>query len=314
MMASMDTGKVRSTAARSLDRATSAVTRRVVSASSGAADEDLLIADHLRRRTEPLADPAAWVTFLRDAYRAQTHDVLELKAWTGAPDDERHLRLRTLLDVLTHGVPALGSATAERIANASDALLADRTPFVRPAYAADVGHHSNTASSGAAQARMLTAVVRFMAARSVIEIGTAYGLGTLTLAMAAGPDARIVSAERSEPQLGLARRLLVEAPTVTVVQAIAADSTAEVTGALGRPADLFFHDGAHSREAYIEDFAAYEPHLAPGALVVFDDIDWTDERFHPNANTYAGWQAVAAHRRVSAAAEIDHNWGLLLLE
>jgi len=313
MMSQMDArSRARAAVADGLDRVTGAVARRTAAAGEDLSDIDLLVTDQLRRADGELVDPPAWAAFLRRALRHQHHEVEELLAPDG-DRDERVLRLTTLLDELRGAVPPLPSTLARRLADAGDALRGNRTPFVRPTYVGDVGHHAAMASSGAAQARFLAAVVRFMAARRIIEIGTAYGLGTLTLAATAGPDASIVTAERSEPQLSLATKLLEEENTVTVLGGIAAENTAPVTDALGGQADMLFHDGAHSREAYVEDFAAYESLLAPGAVVVFDDINWEDDRWHPDANTYAGWQEVSGHARVRAAYEVDATWGILLL-
>jgi hypothetical protein len=37
-----------------------------------------------------------------------------------------------------------------------------------------------------------------------------------------------------------------------------------------------FIDGDHRYEAVRADFAAWQPHLAPGAIVAFDDSDFAD--------------------------------------
>ena len=68
---------------------------------------------------------------------------------------------------------------------------------------------------------------------------------------------------------------------MTVLGEIAADAPGVVADALEGPCDLLFHDGAHSREAYIEDFNAFAPHLAQGAIVIFDTSTCTTIDFIP---------------------------------
>ncbi len=291
---------------------TTSLTRRAVTAAHGADDVDHVVQELLRRHEGDLADPLAWVRFVRESVQPQTHNV-DILSSPAAEGDETLLRLQTLVEVLRGGVDALSAADAVALADASDRLRVRRDPFVRPTYAADVGHHSAMASSGAAQMRFLATVLRYLNRRRVIEIGTAYGLGALAMARTGGDGIRIATAERSEPQLSIAREILATYDQVTVLGEIAANAPGVVADALEGPCDLLFHDGAHSREAYIEDFNAFAPHLAQGAIVIFDDIDWHDDRFHPDAQTYVGWSAIAQDPRVRASIEVDRNWGILLL-
>ena len=45
------------------------------------------------------------------------------------------------------------------------------------------------------------------------------------------------------------------------------------------PIDFMFHDAGHSKEDYLRDFDTALPVLAPGAVVLIDDIRWEDPRF-----------------------------------
>jgi predicted O-methyltransferase YrrM len=302
----------RATIVAALDSVIRAVAHRAYHARQGAADVRLLVAEQLRRTEEEQNDPAGWIAFVRQASARQRHDVRVIRPLAGG-GDEGALRLSTLIDLLGNGVPPLPTRIARELADAGDRVRGRRDPFVRRHRAGDVGLHSAAASSGGTQSRMLAAVVRVTAARRIIEIGTAYGLGTLSMARAAGPNAQIVTLERSEPQLSIARQTLAGEPNVHVIGAIAAEAIEEVADHLGGPANLLFHDGGHSREGYISDFAVYEPLLALGATVVFDDIHWVDRHSAIDPRTYEGWREVASHERVRAAWEIDGNWGLLLL-
>ncbi len=82
---------------------------------------------------------------------------------------------------------------------------------------------------------------------------------------------------------------------------------------LGR-IDFMFHDAGHSRDDYVNDFMQVSEILAPGAIVLIDDIRWEDPRMYVgHARTYEGWTELVGHPRVRRAIEIDDTLGLLLL-
>lgn len=56
--------------------------------------------------------------------------------------------------------------------------------------------------------------------------------------------------------------------TVTMIRAFSTDAAAEWDGP---PVGLLFIDGDHREGAVRRDFSAWEPHLAHGAIIAFDD-------------------------------------------
>lgn len=78
--------------------------------------------------------------------------------------------------------------------------------------------------------------------------------------------------------------------------------------------DLLFHDAGHSGEAYVRDFAAALPFLAPGSVALFDDIRWFDPQLMTtDPKCYEGWMEVTRHPRVRRAGEIGSEMGIVLL-
>ena len=59
-----------------------------------------------------------------------------------------------------------------------------------------------------------------------------------------------------------------------VVDLVVGDSIASI-GALDRPVDLFLHDSDHSVAHERREFAAVESKLAPGALLLTDNVTMT---------------------------------------
>lgn len=256
------------------------------------------------------ADPVAAVEFLRSSWAPDVVSVACVRAPHEEPADPR---LATLLDTLASDLPAFGYDRALELCRASDALSARREPFVRPRFAADAGLHAKIASSYAKKGRVLTALVRFLQPQHVIEIGTAYGMSALFLATELPPGGTVVTVEASHPQVDIAREVLNGQSQVQVIEGFSHDVVDQVAVAVPQ-ASLLFHDGAHSAEAYVRDFTDYLPLLAPGAVVLFDDIRWDDPRWQQGeSDTYAGWQQLVRHEAVRSAYELDGELGLLQL-
>jgi predicted O-methyltransferase YrrM len=296
----------------SLDRAVAGVRRRIERARRDTADTDLVINAILARpEADELKDPTGFVRFLRECFGRLTFSVSEVRS-DGGGGDLAALRFQTLLDHLAAGVAAIGQRDAVRIGRIADELLARTDPFERATWVADVGIHARIASSFGRKGRLLSATARVMATDRAIEVGTAYGMSALFLAAAMGDKGRLATVERSEPQLTVAREILSRehGEAVAVLGGISTELREAVRERIS-PAGLLFHDGEHSRQAYLDDFDTFEPLLGAGAVVLYDDIDWA--LGGAASDTYAGWREVAGHARVRRAVELDREFGLLLL-
>ncbi|MEA2348359.1 MAG: hypothetical protein QOG62_2146 [Thermoleophilaceae bacterium] len=283
------------------------------------ASVDLVLAELLRAAdVASLKDPVAYVEVLRGCFEPLRFTVKEIgdSRAAGSPGGgvAGDVLFRTLLNHLGSGVFPTPAETAVRVACVADELLADREPFDRPDWAGDVGLHALAASSFGRKGRMLAAAARIMRTTQAIELGTGYGMASVFLSSALGPDNGVVTVEISWPQVDVARRVLAEAGCDNVqLIAGAASGTVEEVKAVVSQADLMFHDAEHSAAAYVDDFAAFEPVLAPGALVIYDDIAWSNPRTPSSDLPYEGWLKVASHARVRRAVELDGEFGMLLL-
>ena len=285
--------------------------RRGAPADQGAVG--MAVAEVMRRHApDQLSDPARFAAFLASCFEPLAFGVRELRqAETG---DTPGLCFRTLIDHLQAGVFPLPATDAARIGAIADGLLADRRPFDRDTWAGDVGIHAGAASSFARKGRLLAEVVRIMRVDAALELGTAYGLSALFIDTALPESGRLVTVERSQPQYDVAGEVFGQSGSGRIEQA--GGATSWVLPDLAKTiasAGFLFHDAEHSGKAYVEDFAAAEPLLAPGSVVLYDDIRWTDPRLGGDSGTYSGWKQLVAHPRVRAAAELDREFGLLLL-
>jgi len=121
------------------------------------------------------------------------------------------------------------------------------------------------------------AVVRAAKPAHVVETGVDKGLGTCVLAAALlrnaadGSPGRVTSLDIN-PEAGYLARA---EPWAGVVDLVIGDSIASI-GALETPVDLFLHDSDHSAAHERNEFAAVEPKLAPGALLLTDNVTVTN--------------------------------------
>ena len=113
--------------------------------------------------------------------------------------------------------------------------------------------------------------------RRIVEIGTAIGYSTLWMALGQPADGAIVTidpnAERTARARAFWRRAGVPDERVTIVEAKALDALATDDPALAGPFDLAFIDAL--KPEYLAYLEALAPRLAPGALVVADNVLWS---------------------------------------
>jgi predicted O-methyltransferase YrrM len=223
-----------------------------------------------------------------------------------------------LLDSIRGGtLPPVPTALALEIARAADALRSVRAPVDRGRFSGDVGLNFALASSTGWKGRLLSSIVRFCRPNTCLELGTAYGmsarfiLGTQTQRR----TFHLTTIEGYQPTYALI------SPQLNETYGGAVDCrlgwTKDVLPELARsisPIHFMFHDAGHSMDDYIRDFSLIVDSLAPGAVLLLDDIRWEDARSRQgSANTYRGWQAISQHKRIRHAVEVNRSMGMALL-
>ncbi len=111
----------------------------------------------------------------------------------------------------------------------------------------------------------------------VVEVGTAIGYSTLWMALALPPGGTIVTIDPDRERTTRARefwqRARVDDARIDIVNAPALDAFAAGTPALAGPFDLAFIDAL--KEEYGAYLDALRPRLAPGAILVADNVLWS---------------------------------------
>lgn len=263
-----------------------------------------------------ILDPAFYYEFLARCCQRQIGKIHHLKG-RQSYDDPTSKRFSCLVEILERGVPSLPIESAREIGRVADRLRFDPSPIDIWRWDSDVGVHFELSSSDAAKGRVLSAAVRVMRPQNCLELGTAYGMSSLfvlsQLASNRGAG-KLTTVEFFEPQFGIASSLLNEryGDRVDCRKIEIGERLPELADSLG-DIDFVFHDADHTGEVYIRDFQMLEPHMAPGGVILFDDIRWSHPEVQDAMGCYGGWQQVIAHDRVRRAIEIDGNLGMLQL-
>ncbi|MFF1694811.1 O-methyltransferase [Streptomyces sp. NPDC058257] len=123
--------------------------------------------------------------------------------------------------------------------------------------------------------RLLYNLVRATRPTTVVEFGTSYGISTLYLAAAVRDNGtgQVITTEMSRAKATAARDTFAATgldDVITVLEGNALETLAE----LREPVDFLFLDGW--KNLCLPVLQLLEPHIAPGTLVVADDVDFSD--------------------------------------
>jgi predicted O-methyltransferase YrrM len=265
----------------------------------------------------PLHYPVEYVQFLRDCTERSWAVWREIRNETAQDKDEPARRFASLVDSL-RDLPAVDFASAERLGRAADGLRANIDPETGVREHGDQQRRFSVAASLGKKGRILHTAVKTTQSTRIVELGTFWGMSALFMLEAletAGPDAHLTTVELHESYHRKAQALIHARydGRATCINGRTEDVVPELGRTL-RGVHLLFHDAGHSGEAYVRDFNAAEPCLAPGAVVLFDDIRWYDRAImSSDPKCYDGWMEVTRHPRVRRAGEIDNYMGAVLL-
>ena len=164
----------------------------------------------------------------------------------------------------------------------------------------EIGSLIRTASLPPATCRLLHAIVRTVGVRRGIELGTCLGVSAAYQAAAledrdgasfvtceGAPDLAALASSNLE-RLGL-RQCRVSAGRF--------DETLPAIAAELAPVEYAFVDGHHDEDATVRYFDLLLPYLADSAVIVFDDIRWSD-------GMARAWTRIRHHRDVRAAVDL----------
>ncbi|MFF5566335.1 O-methyltransferase [Streptomyces sp. NPDC012623] len=122
---------------------------------------------------------------------------------------------------------------------------------------------------------LLYNLVRATKPANVVEFGTSYGISTLYLAAAVRDNGtgQVITTEMSRTKAAAARDTFAATGLDDVITVLEGDAL-RTLAALRQPVDFLFLDGW--KNLCLPVLQLLEPHIAPGTLVIADDVDLAD--------------------------------------
>ena len=156
--------------------------------------------------------------------------------------------------------------------------------------------------------RFLQMLVWITGARRILEIGAFVGLSAIYMAKALPPGGRLVTIEKFSEFAEICRENFVRNNVADRITLLVGDAF-DVIGKLpeGDPFDVVFIDG--NKERYRDYFEMTERLLAPGGLIVVDDVLFHGDALNANPETEKG----SGTRALLEAAAAAKGYRKLLL-
>jgi predicted O-methyltransferase YrrM len=156
--------------------------------------------------------------------------------------------------------------------------------------------------------RFLTRLVRELEPRSALELGTGFGVSSSyqAAALELNDAGRLVSLD-VEAMSAIARPGIERLGLGDRVELVGGRIEETLSGACERaaPIDYALLDSDHTEHGTLNAFDAIVPHLAPGAVLVLDDINWTD-------GMRRAWGAIRGRPGIAATVSL-HRLGIAVM-
>lgn len=156
--------------------------------------------------------------------------------------------------------------------------------------------------SGPLQGRLLALLCRMQKARRALEIGTYTGYSALCLAEGLAPKGELHTIEANEELAPMAQRYFAEAGFSDCMHLHLGDAKT-VIPTLNGPWDLIFIDA--DKASYPAYWKLLRPELAPGGLLMADNVLWSGKVTDPAARDKQTEALRAFNSAVAEAPEME---------
>ena len=166
-------------------------------------------------------------------------------------------------------------------------------------YKVEVREVARKSLSAASKARLLFRLVKYFKPKTVLELGTSFGLSTSYMAMAV-PGTKVISIEGCPVTAELARKHILGSGigNVEVVTGEFASILPELLRSLNS-VDFMFLDGNHRKEATLSYFELCKKKAVNDTVFVFDDIHWSK-------GMEEAWRTIKSDPDVRLTVDIFH--------
>lgn len=219
--------------------------------------------------------------------RAQAEPSGELAAWSTRIERERQ-RLIADHSVIKVLAPGPGG-TAEPVEHEKD-----------------LGELTSRISSSPSRARLLYSLIEEFRPKVAIEMGSGVGVSTAYQAAACAVVGTRMTCLEGAPDLArVAGDLVGRLDLARVVDIRVGWFDDTLPKAIAKGVDYAYVDGHHQEEPTLRYHELLVQHARPGAVLVYDDIRWSD-------GMKSAWKTISADNRVAVA--LDLKWrGVVLL-
>jgi len=168
---------------------------------------------------------------------------------------------------------------------------------------------SEEVRSSALNGRFFTWLAAKRRAMLVVEFGSAFGISGMywLSGLKHDTDARLLTFEPNAVWANIAKvNLAAVSSQFDLVQGTFEENIESMLPP-DRRIDIAFVDAIHTSEFVFRQFAILLPHMDPGGLILFDDIDFSPDMV-------SCWETLSRHPRVRASAAIGRRLGIVELD
>jgi predicted O-methyltransferase YrrM len=142
-----------------------------------------------------------------------------------------------------------------------------------------------------------------------VELGACVGISAAYLAAALGLNGKgALTTLEGSPEISRLAEETLKSIGMTNTTVVTGPFHETLRGVLesSKPVDFLFNDGHHDHDAVIQYYDWALPHLADGAVIVFDDISWSP-------GMRKAWNEIEDHGRVAASIDL-YTIGIAIIE
>ena len=146
-------------------------------------------------------------------------------------------------------------------------------------------------------AQLLFRIAKYFDAKTIVELGTSFGITTCYLA-AANQDSRVYTFEGSSNIAAIAQNNFDKAglKNIELIKGNFEKTLPSLNNKI-EIVDLLFIDGNHRKNPTLEYFELFLKKSSPGSIFIFDDIHWSEEMEE-------AWEIIKSHPAVTLSIDL----------